>query len=140
MTQTIASGARPFLVAQPLLHAIPTLTGKGIADFARALHALPRQEQERVRSAFSERNPRIYARVRDGLRAELNRASAGKLRYFRWAFYAGNKPEHPVHTLTREDQAAAWELLKARSNRPTIPQLPFVDAQEARAATGAPAA
>lgn len=140
MTQTFADGARQFIVAQPLLHTIPTLTGKGIADFARALHSLPRQEQERVRREFAAHNLQLYVRVRDGLLAELKRASAGKLRYFRWAFYAGNKPEHPVHILTREDQAAAWELLKARSSCPMTPQLPFVDRDEVRVATAAAAA
>ncbi len=124
MTQTFADRARPFIVAQPILHMIPTLSGKTINDFARALHALPRQEQERVRCAFRERNERLYGRVRDGLLAELRRASSGKLRYFRWAFYAGNKPEHPIHTLTREDCATAWELLKERSQSAVSPAMP----------------
>ena len=115
MTKTFADGARKFIVAQPCLNMIPRLTGKTVGEFASSLGRLPRQEQERVRRAFRESNPRLYARVRDGLCAELERASAKKLRYFRWAFYAGNKPEHPIHTLTREEQAAAWELLKARS-------------------------
>lgn len=122
VTQTFADSAHEFIVAQPLLNRIPTLTGKTLNEFARSLHALPRQEQERVRRRFRDGNTRLYARVRDGLRNELERASVKKLRYFRWAFYAGNKPEHPVHTLTREDQAAAWELLKARSQSgATIP-------------------
>ena len=124
MTQTFADGARRFIVAQPILHMIPTLSGKTIGGFARALHDLPRQEQERVRYAFRERNERLYGRVRDGLLAELRRASSGKLRYFRWAFYAGNKPEHPIHTLTREDCAAAWELLKERSQSALSPAMP----------------
>lgn len=115
MTQTITSGAHKFIVAQGCLNMIPRLTGKTVGDLACAVAQLPRQEQERVRRAFQHGNPRLYARVREGLSAELERASAKKLRYFRWAFYAGNKPEHPVHTLTREDQAGAWELLKARS-------------------------
>lgn len=115
MTQTIASGPHKFIIAQPTLNLIPTLSGKTVGEFADALHRLPRQEQERARRTFRERNPRLYARVRDGLRSELERASVPKLRYFRWALFPGNKPEHPVHTLTREDQAAAWELLKSRS-------------------------
>jgi hypothetical protein len=88
-----------------------------LSGFAARLHELPRQEKERVCVAFRERNPRLYGRVRDGLSAELRKASEGKLRYFRWAFYAGNKPDHPVHTLTREDRAAAWEQLKSLSRR-----------------------
>ncbi|MDQ3687767.1 MAG: hypothetical protein M3430_19500 [Acidobacteriota bacterium] len=128
MTRTFANGARAYIVAQPILNRIPSLTGKTLGDFAHEIHQLPRQEQERVRRAFSEGNPRLYARVRDGLIVELERASGGKLRYFRWAFYAGNKPEHPIHTLTREDQAAAWELLKARSNPHITPTLPLVEA------------
>ena len=115
MMQTITSGPRKFIVAQPVLNMIARLNGRGVTDFARALHGLPRQEQERVRASFRERNPMLYARVRDGLTGELERASASKLRYFRWALFPGNKPEHPVHTLTREDQSAAWEFLKARS-------------------------
>lgn len=115
MTQTFAEGVRQFIVAQPALNMIPRLMGKTVGKFASALQQLPRQEQERVRREFREENPRLYERVRDGLRAELEGASVKKLCYFRWAFYAGNKPDHPVHTLTREDQAAAWELLKSRS-------------------------
>lgn len=115
MVQTIACGPRKFIVAQPVLNMIARLNGRGVADFARAIAGLPRQEQERVRASFRERRPRLYARVRDGLAGELERASASKLRYFRWALFPGNKPEHPVHTLTREDQSAAWECLKARS-------------------------
>lgn len=115
MTQTFTGAPRKYIVAQPILNMIARLNGRGITDFARALGGLPRQEQERVRVSFRERNPQLYARVRDGLIGELERASASKLRYFRWALFPGNKPEHPVHTLTREDQSAAWELLKARS-------------------------
>lgn len=115
MTQTFTDGLHRFIIAQPSLNLIPTLSGRTVGDLAVALSHLPRQEQERVRRSFRERSPRLYARVRDGLRAEIERASAPKLRYFRWAFFPGNKPEHPVHTLTREDQAAAWELLKSRS-------------------------
>jgi len=129
MTQTFAGGARPFIVAQPVLNRITSLTGKTLGDFARLIHALPRQEQERVRGEFRERNPQLYARVRDGLAVEISRASSGRLRYFRWAFYANNKPEHPIHTLTREDQSAAWELLKARSLSGTTPSLPFGDSR-----------
>jgi hypothetical protein len=119
MTQTFADGARKFIVAQPVLNMIARLSGRGITDFTRALHGLPRQEQERVRASFRERNPQLYARVRDGLIGELERASGSKLRYFRWALFPGNKPEHPVHTLTREDQSASWEFLKARSESGT---------------------
>jgi hypothetical protein len=119
MTQTFADGARKFIVAQPILNMIARLSGRGITDFARALDGLPRQEQERVRTSFRERNPQLYARVRDGLIGELERASGSKLRYFRWALFPGNKPEHPVHTLTREDQSASWEFLKARSESGT---------------------
>jgi hypothetical protein len=119
MTQTIAQTPRKFILVQPVLNMIARLSGQGVADFARALHGLPRQEQERVRASFRERNPRLYARVRDGLRRELERASAQKLRYFRWALFPGNKPEHPVHTLTREDQSASWEFLKAHSESGT---------------------
>ena len=128
MTQTFADGARAYIIAQPILNRIPSLTGKTLGDFAHELHQLPRQEQERVRRAFNEGNSRLYARVRDGLTVELERASSGKLLYFRWAFYTGNKPEHAIHTLTREDQAAAWELLKTRSNAHVTPTLPLVEA------------
>lgn len=116
MTKTFADGARSFIIAQPLINEAKTVGGKTIADFARRLNSLPRQERERVRLKLKQQNPGLYARVRDGLRTELERASAKKLGYFRWAFYPGNKPEHPVHTLTGDDQAAAWMLLKSLSN------------------------
>jgi len=58
----------------------------------------------------------LYSRVLDGLLTELEKASPKRLSYFRWAFYPGNKPEHPVHILTREDQSAAWKLLKELSH------------------------
>ncbi len=123
MTQTYANGERKFIVAQPLLNRIELLTGRTLEAFAIALHELPRQEKERVRVAFQKRNPHLYARVRDGLRAELLKSSEKKLRYFRWAFYANNKPGHPVHTLTREDQSGAWELLKHLSRSDAAPSV-----------------
>lgn len=119
MTQTFNDGARKFIVVQPLINRISSLKGKSLGAFANALNDLPRQEKERVRAAFREHNPHLYGRVRDGLRAELLKASEKKLRYFRWALYPGNKPEHPVHTLTHDDQASAWELLKTLSHRST---------------------
>lgn len=118
MTKTYADGeCHKVILAQPLLNRLESLTGKTLGEFAAALHDLPRQEQDRVRRAFQERNSHLCGRVRDGLRAELLKASTGRLRYFRWAFYARNKPEHPFHLLTREDQAAAWELLKELSQK-----------------------
>jgi len=129
MTQSFVGGARPFVVAQPVLNRITSLTGKTLGDFACQLQTLPRQEQERVRRAFRELNPQLYTRVRNGLAVEISRASSGRLRYFRWAFYANNKPEHPIHTLTREDQSVAWEMLKARSVSGITPSLPFSDSR-----------
>lgn len=140
MTQTFTDGARPFVVAHPVLNRITSLTGKTLGDFARLIYVLPRQEQERVRRSFSERNPQLYARVRDGLQLEIARASSGRLRYFRWAFYANNKPEHPIHTLTRDDQSAAWEMLKARSASGVTPYLPFGDSRTMNAPLNASAA
>ena len=116
MTKTFSDGSRKFIVAQGLMNEAKAVSGKTIADFARRLNALPRQERERVRRTLQQENPRLYARVRDGLRAEIERASTKKLGYFRWALYPGNKPEHPVHALTGDDQAAAWALLKSRSS------------------------
>lgn len=137
MTRTYADGERRVIVVQPLLNQIEFLTGRSLSGFAARLHELPRQEKERVCVAFRERNPRLYGRVRDGLSAELRKASEGKLRYFRWAFYAGNKPDHPVHTLTREDRAAAWELLKSLSHcdksKPTPPLLVSAESSDGKA-------
>jgi hypothetical protein len=141
MTQAYEGGARRVIVAQPLLNRVESLTGRTVGDFAAELHGLPRQERERVCVAFRQRNPRLYERVRDGLRVELLKASEGKLRYFRWAFYSGNKPDHPVHTLTREDKAAAWELLKSLSRRddskPTPPLLLIAESSDGRAEAAA---
>ncbi len=139
MTRTYAGGERSVIITQPLLNRIESLTGRTLGGFAAALHELPRQEKERVCVAFRQRNPRLYGRVRDGLGAELRKASEGKLRYFRWAFYAGNKPDHPVHTLTREDRAAAWELLKSLSrggeSTPVPPLLLIAESSDGRAET-----
>lgn len=114
-TRKTENGARKFVVIQPLLNSIPKLKGKTLGDFALQLHTLPRQEKERVRALFQTLNPYLYSRVLDCLLTELEKASEKRLGYFRWAFYPGNKPEHPVHVLTREDQSAAWELLKELS-------------------------
>lgn len=116
MTKTFSDQPRKFIVAQVLMNEAKAVGGKTITDFARRLNALPRQERERVRLTLQQENPRLYARVRDGLRSEIERASQKKLGYFRWALYPGNKPEHPVHALTSDDQAAAWALLKSRSS------------------------
>jgi hypothetical protein len=139
MTEEIPGEAREYIVAQPLLNKIPALTGRTLGDFAMKIHNLPRQEQERVRKAFEAGNPQLYARVRDGLRAELLKSSPGRLRYFRWAFYSNNKPEHPVHALTRKDRSAAWELLKNLSHRnvdltPTPPLLLIAEQEEKKRA------
>ncbi len=115
MTNTFSDRPRKFIVAHQLMTEAKAVGGRTVADFARRLNALPRQERERVRGTLRQENPRFYARVRDGLRAEIERASQKKLGYFRWALYPGNKPEHPIHTLTGDDQAAAWALLKSRS-------------------------
>lgn len=116
MTKTFSDQPRLFLVAHQLMNEARAVGGKTIADFARRLNALPRQERERVRRTLQQENPHFYARVRDRLQTEIERASQKKLGYFRWALYPGNKPEHPVHTLTGDDQAAAWALLKSRSS------------------------
>lgn len=106
---------RAVILAQPLLHRIAALSGATINDFNQQLAALPRQEQNRVRAAAQQENPTFYARVRDGLQAELRKSSPARLRYFKWAFYGANKLEHPFHLLTPDDQAAAWSLLKELS-------------------------
>jgi hypothetical protein len=134
ITREEAGVTRTYIPAQPVINRLPTLKGGSLTAFAQSLHAFPRQEQERVRAAFQTNNAPLYARVRDGLKAELKRASPGKLRYFRWACYGLNKPEHPFHTLTQADRAAVWELLNlfaerpaatpdARPNQPTLPGL-----------------
>jgi len=116
MTYTFSDRPRKFIVAHQLMTEAKAVGGKTVADFARRLNALPRQERERVRGTLRQENPHFYARVRDGLQTEIERASQKKLGYFRWALYPGNKPEHPVHALTGDDQAAAWALLRFRSS------------------------
>lgn len=114
-TRSTNNGARKFVVIQPLLNRIPKLIGRMLGDFAFEMNKLPRQEKERVRNSFPILNPYLYSRILDGLLTELENASPKRLSYFRWAFYPGNKPEHPIHVLTREDQQAAWDLLKELS-------------------------
>lgn len=118
VTCETAGVTRTYRPAQPLISRIPSLKGGTLGEFAVALQALPRQEQERVRVAFQTGNPTLYARVRDGLQTEIKRATAARLRYFRWACYGQNKPAHPFHTLTQADRAEAWELLKTLSAQP----------------------
>jgi hypothetical protein len=134
-TRQVNGVTRTFILAQPLLQRIPTLTGGNICAFNQHLSHLPRQEQNRVREAAQRDNPRFYARVRDGLQAELRKSSAARLRYFKWAFYGHNKPEHPFHLLTPDDQAAAWALLKELAATPSAitAQMPSVPPLVARA-------
>lgn len=131
-TRETKNGARKFVVIQPLLNRIPKLTGRMLGDFALQINKLPRQEKERVRTLFQTLNPYLYSRILDGLLTELEKASQKRLSYFRWAFYPGNKPEHPIHVLSREDQQAAWELLKelSRPKENESNDLPLLDIAE----------
>lgn len=136
------NGTRKFVLIQPFLNQIPQLKGRTLEGFAIKLHALPRQEKERVRTLFQTLNPYLYSRILDGLLTELEKASPKRLGYFRWAFYPGNKPRHPIHVLTREDQQAAWEVIKELS-RPkekeskVLPLLDIAESVERRASAAA---
>jgi hypothetical protein len=116
---------KSYVVAQPLLNQIPSLTGASIANFVRSIHELPTQEQERVRQAFKSQNPLLYKRVYEGLTNEILRASVKRLSYFRWACYKQNKPEHPIHLLPYQERIQIWEVLNKRFqyNRPVQAQI-----------------
>jgi len=45
---------------------------------------------------------------------EVETASSGKLRYLSWAFYKGNQPEHPIHSLPIHMVSRIWDILKTR--------------------------
>jgi hypothetical protein len=45
---------------------------------------------------------------------EIETATPGKLRYLSWAFYRGNQPEHPIHSLPGQMVRRIWEVLKTR--------------------------
>jgi hypothetical protein len=45
---------------------------------------------------------------------EINSASDAKLRFLSWALYGNNQPNHPVHTLSNQEQTRVWEALKSR--------------------------
>jgi hypothetical protein len=45
---------------------------------------------------------------------EINRADVRKIGYLKWAMYGQNQPAHPVHSLPKQEVAAAWNALKAR--------------------------
>jgi hypothetical protein len=45
---------------------------------------------------------------------EVETATPAKLRYLSWAFYRGNQPEHPVHSLPGQMVRRIWETLKTR--------------------------
>jgi hypothetical protein len=40
--------------------------------------------------------------------------SSAKLRYLSWAFYKGNQPEHPIHSLPIHMVSRIWDILKTR--------------------------
>src|SRR5947209_7174772 len=44
---------------------------------------------------------------------EIKTASRQKLMFLRWAMYGNNKPDHAIHTLTRQEKSRVWEELKA---------------------------
>jgi hypothetical protein len=45
---------------------------------------------------------------------EVETATPAKLRYLSWAFYTGNQPEHPIHSLPGQMVRRVWDTLKTR--------------------------
>ncbi|MFL6284579.1 MAG: hypothetical protein ACJ74Q_15645 [Pyrinomonadaceae bacterium] len=58
------------------------------------------------------------SRVALHLIAEIQSASRQKLMFLRWAMYGTNKPDHAIHTLTRQEKARVWEELKMATGMP----------------------
>jgi hypothetical protein len=64
-------------------------------------------QRERLERAPSSKEARSLIR-------EVETASSGKLRYLSWAFYKGNQPEHPIHSLPIHMVSRIWDILKTR--------------------------
>ena len=66
----------------------------------------------KLQRARLERLPLSQTALR--LIREINAASERKLRFLKWAMYGENKKDHPIHTLSTQEQARIWQALKAR--------------------------
>jgi hypothetical protein len=51
---------------------------------------------------------------------EVNAASPGRLRYFSWAFYGNNQPNHPIHSLSGQETVRVWAALKLRQQKSKV--------------------
>lgn len=54
-------------------------------------------------------SPALYKLLR-----EINRADARRIGYLKWAMYGQNQLAHPIHSLPKQEVAAAWNALKGR--------------------------
>jgi hypothetical protein len=125
-----------FMPAVPVITMAKQIAVPDLRNLAIKLHALPAQEQERVRKVFREERPDVYQRIVNGLTTRISTASQSKKMYFRFAFYVDrktgrpNEPRNMIHLLTAADTAAIWQQLKEstgvdqpRDNQPhSLPQ------------------
>lgn len=85
---------------------------------AKQSGALPLKHFTALKTAADLQRVRLQSarlsRTAHRLIQEINSASDAKLRFLSWALYGNNQPEHPVHTLSNQEQTRVWEALKSR--------------------------
>jgi hypothetical protein len=85
---------------------------------ARQSGALPLKHFTTLKTAADLQRVRLQSarlsQTAHRLIQEINSASGAKLRFLSWALYGNNQPDHPVHTLSNQEQTRIWEALKSR--------------------------
>jgi len=85
---------------------------------ARQLGSLPLKHFTTLKTAAQLQRERLHSaplsRTAFQLLKEINNASQEKLKFFSWACYGSNQPQHPIHSLPAQEQARVWEAIKSR--------------------------
>ena len=85
---------------------------------ARQLGSLPLKHFTTLKTAAQLQRERLHSaplsRPAFQLLKEINSASQSKLKFFAWACYGSNQPQHPIHSLPAQEQARVWEAIKSR--------------------------
>lgn len=85
---------------------------------ARQLGSLPLKHFTTLKTVAQLQRERLHSaplsRAAFQLLKEINNASQAKLKFFAWACYGNNQPQHPIHSLPAQEQARVWEAIKSR--------------------------